>query len=137
MTKQEPDWRKLEKLVAVIQQELAPDAKVEHNVTRRGRVTGAERQIDVLMTQKIGQFEMIIVIDCKDYKVKVDTKGVGEFKELVDDVGAHKGVLVSAKGFSPAAHKTAEAYQIELYRPVDTGDYKWRVRGGPRNSDNR
>ena len=125
---QEPNWRKLEKLVAVIQQKLAPDAIVEHNVKRHGRVTGVERQIDVLMKQKIGQFEMLIVIDCKDYKVKVDTKGVEEFKGLVDDVGAHKGVLVSAKGFTPAAHKTAERHQIDLYRPVDTGNHKWRVK---------
>ena len=124
----DPNWRKLEKLVAAIQQKLAPDAKVEHNVRRRGQITGVDRQIDVLLTQKIGQYEMMIVIDAKDYGVKVDTKGVEEFRGLVDDVRAHKGVLVSPLGFTPAAHKTAERYGIELYRPVDTGNHKWRAK---------
>ena len=124
----DPDWRKLELLVASIQKKLAPNARVEHNVKLEGRITGVNRQIDVLLRDKIGQYEMMFVIDTKDYKVKVDTKGVEEFYGLINDVGAHKGVLVSPSGFTPAAHKTAERYQIELYRPVDTGNHKWRAR---------
>ncbi|CAB3665630.1 restriction endonuclease [Paraburkholderia rhynchosiae] len=122
------DWLKLEELVARIQKQLAPEADVQHNVHLLGRITERERQIDILVRQKIGQYEMSIVIDCKDYKKPVDTKGVEEFYGLVSDVGAHKGVLVCPAGFSVSAKKTAKHRQIELYRPIDTDDHKWRVK---------
>lgn len=71
---------------------------------------------------------MTIAIDCKDTKRPVDTKGVGEFSELVRDIEANKGVLVCPAGFSKPALKTAKSYQLELYRPVDTGNHKWKIR---------
>lgn len=122
------DWQILEELVASIQKKLAPSATVEHNVFVKGQITGVDRQVDVLVTQMIGQYKMTIAIDCKDTKRPVDTKGVGEFSELVRDINANKGVLVCPAGFSKQALKTAKSYQIDLYRPVDTGDHKWKIR---------
>jgi len=122
------DWLILEELVASIQKQLAPTANVEHDVNVRGQITGVDRQVDILVTQMIGQYKMTIAIDCKDTKRPVDTKGVGEFAELVRDINANKGVLVCPSGFTKAALKTAKSYQIELYRPVDTGNHKWKVR---------
>jgi hypothetical protein len=122
------DWQILEELVASIQKQLAPEAIVEHNVLVKGKITGVDRQVDILVTQMIGQYKMTIAIDCKDTKRPVDTKGVGEFSELVRDIQANKGVLVCPAGFSKPALKTAKSYQIELYRPVDTGNHKWKVR---------
>jgi hypothetical protein len=58
----------LEKLVQRIQQQLAPQADVSHNVHLEGRRTGTKRQIDVLVTEKIGQYEISIIIDCKDHR---------------------------------------------------------------------
>lgn len=117
----------LEKLVQRIQQELAPNATVLHNVRLPGRRSGVKRQIDVLVTEKIGQYEISIIIDCKDYKNAVDVKGVEEFRGLLDDVGGQKGVLVCPKGFSEAAKKRAADYQIDLYSPVDTEPHKWQA----------
>jgi len=122
------DWQILEELVASIQKKLAPDAIVEHNVFVKGQITGVDRQVDILVTQMIGQYKMTIAIDCKDTKRPVDTKGVGEFSELVRDIQANKGVLVCPAGFSKPALKTAKSYQLELYRPVDTGNHKWKIR---------
>lgn len=122
------DWLLLEELVASIQKQLAPEAIVEHNVHIRGRVTDVDRQVDVLVTQMIGQYKMIIALDCKDTKRSIDTKGVEEFAGLVADIGANKGVLVCPSGFTKAALKTAKHHQIELYRPVDTGNHKWKIR---------
>lgn len=118
----------LEVLVKKIQQLLAPDAEVSHNVKRPGRHSKRDRQIDVLVRQKIGQYEVLIVIDCKDYSRPVDVKGVEEFHGLVEDVGAHKGVLVCPKGFSQAAKERAVGLLIDLYSPVDTDPHKWTVK---------
>lgn len=44
------DWQILEELVASIQKQLAPEAIVEHNVLVKGKITGVERQVDILVT---------------------------------------------------------------------------------------
>jgi methionyl-tRNA synthetase len=123
-----PDYRNLEILVAKIQRQLAPQADVLHNVRLDGRLSGTKRQIDVLVKENIGQYEIKIIIDCKDHKVPVDVKGVEEFEGLLRDVGAQKGVLVSPRGFTEAAKKRAEGFLIDLYSPIDTDIHKWRAR---------
>jgi Restriction endonuclease len=120
--------RQLEILVSKIQKQLAPDAEVLHNVRLPGRHSKRDRQVDVLVRKKIGQYEMLIVLDCKDYAKPVDVKGVEEFYGLLKDVGAHKGALVCPRGFSAAAKERATGLQIDLYSPVDTDPHKWRVR---------
>jgi hypothetical protein len=117
----------LELLVKKIQQQLAPKADVLHNVKLEGRRTGAKRQIDVLVREKVGQYDINIIIDCKDYKHPVDVKGVEEFAGLLDDVGAQKGVLVCPVGFTANAKKRAAGLQIDLYSPVDTDAHKWQA----------
>ena len=122
------DAEDLEILVAKIQKQLAPDAEVIHNAKLDGRNSRQKRQIDVLVRQKIGQYEMMIVLDCKDYARPVDVKGVEEFHGLIDDVGANKGALVCPKGFTEAAKQRAAGWQIDLYSPIDTDAHKWQVR---------
>lgn len=121
------DFEDLELLVAKIQRELAPTAEVLHNQRLQGRKSGRDRQIDVLVKDRIGQYDIFIVVDCKDYKKPADVKSVEEFYGLVDDVGAQKGVLVCPSGFSAAAKTRAEGLQISLYSPVDTEPHKWTV----------
>jgi len=121
-------YQELEQLVARIQQLLAPDSNVSHNTRLYGRKSHRMRQIDVLMQQQVAQFNIKIVIECKDYKHPVDVKGVEEFNGLLDDVGAQKGILVCPKGFTRTAKTRAEGLQIDLYSPVDTDPHKWHVR---------
>lgn len=120
--------REFEQLVARIQQQLAPDAEVLHDVKLDGRATGRKRQVDVLVTQQIGQYDIRIVIECKDYARPVDVKGVEMFYGLLGDVGGQKGVLVCSSGFTDTAKTRAEGLQIDLYSPVDTEPHKWQVR---------
>jgi hypothetical protein len=58
--------RDLELPVAKIQQQLAPQAEVLHDVTLDGRLSKRKRQIDVLVRELIGQYEIKIIIDCKE-----------------------------------------------------------------------
>lgn len=90
-----------------------PDATVEHNVKLPGRHSKRDPQIDVLVRQQIGQHQMIIVLGCKDYAEPVDVKGVEEFHGL-SMTSAHKGALVSPKGFTKAAKERAAGMQIHL-----------------------
>jgi hypothetical protein len=120
--------REPEILVAKIQKQLAPKAEVLHNVMLDGRNSETKRQIDVLVRERVGQYEIKIIIDCKDLNKPVDVKGVEEFYGLQCDVGAQKGVLVCPKGFTAAAKTPAAKIQIDLYSPFDTDAHKWQVR---------
>jgi hypothetical protein len=120
--------RELEILVQKIQQQLAPTAAVLHDVKLDGRRSGRKRQIDVLVREQVGQYDIKIIIDCKDYNVPIDVKDVEQFYGLFEDVGAQKGVLVCPKGFTKTAKTRAEGLQIDLYSPVDTNAHKWRVK---------
>jgi hypothetical protein len=122
------DSRDLELLVAKIQQQLAPTSNVIHNTRLPGRFSKTDRQIDVLVRDHIGQFEVNIVIDAKDHAGPVDVIGVEAFAALVSDVGAHRGVLVSPRGFTSTAKERAKGLLIDIYSPVDTDPHKWQAK---------
>ena len=79
-------WKQFEDLIAEIQRELTPAAKVQTNLKRQGRRSQSLRQIDLEM--KIAQFDVSIVIDCKDYKKPVDIKEVEAFIPMIEDLSA-------------------------------------------------
>jgi hypothetical protein len=121
-----PKWKRFEKLVAKIQADLAPKALVKHNEKMRGK-SGIERQVDVTIRQDVGQFQVLIVIDAKDHKAPVDINELGSFIDLVSDVGAQMGAMVSPNGFTEGAKLRARATGIDLYRLVDAESEDWRT----------
>lgn len=123
----EPKWRRFEKLVAQVQQELAPNVLVKHNDRIRGHESGTPRQIDITIKQKVGQYDMLIAIECKDYQVPVDVKDIEEFIGLVKDIRANKGAMVAANGFTEAAKRIGEKAGLDLYRLVDTEAHDWQT----------
>jgi hypothetical protein len=119
-------WQQFESLVATIQSDLADQQAV---VTPNDKIlgkTGALRQVDVSIRTKVAQFELLIVIECKDYGRPLDVKDVEQFIGLVQDVGAHRAAMVSAKGYTSTARAKARMAQIDIYTVVDTGDHPWR-----------
>lgn len=59
-------YRDLEILVAKIQQQLAPNAEVVHDVKLDGHRSKTKRQIDILVREKIAQYEINVTIDCNE-----------------------------------------------------------------------
>jgi Restriction endonuclease len=120
-----PDWKKFEELAAAIQRELAADAIVTENAKLVGK-SGTSRQVDILIEEQAGQFKLRIAIDCKDYKERVDVKEVEAFIGLIEDIGAHKGAMIAANGFTETAKSRALGAGLDLFRLVDTASHKWR-----------
>ena len=100
---------------------------MKHNVRLAGK-SGAQRQVDVLVEDKVGQYDVRIVLDCRDYKHPVDIKDVEECAGLFEDVSAMRGVIVCPAGFTKNAKVRAQQLQIDLYSPVDTEPHKWQAR---------
>jgi hypothetical protein len=123
----EAKWKRFENLAAAIQKALAPGAIVEQNVHVTGRISGVERQIDIAIRTKAGQFDLLVAIDCKDYKVPVDVKDVESFVQMMKDVGASQGAIVAAQGFTQAAKTVAESAGVRLFTLVDAESEDWPV----------
>ena len=79
--RQPSKWKEFEKPVARVQADLAGNGVVTHNDKIIGNITGVERQIDVSIRGRIGQYDTLIVIECKDLGRPLDVKDVEEFIE--------------------------------------------------------
>ena len=101
------------------------DVSIHRNVSLPG-MDGA-RQIDVLITSKVAGIEIKTIVECKDYNKKVDVKVIDGFHSVMQDVGAHKGVVVSRKGFSSTAIKKAKRLGISLFTAHKACSDKWNI----------
>ena len=125
---QEPDWKKLEKVVAEIQSVLAPDAVVQHDERVMGR-SGALRKLDVSIRYSLGANPILIVLDCKHHtKDAVDRKEVAGFAEQLEDVRASLGIMVSISGYDSGARYLADKNTIRIilktYREAEQTDWE-------------
>lgn len=97
------DWRGYEKEIYEYFDIQYPNAEVTHDAKRIGLYSKVERQLDILIEEYIAGNRITIVIDGKYFNKKIDVKCVESFIGMLEDVGAHKGLLISKEGFSEAA----------------------------------
>jgi Restriction endonuclease len=77
---------------------------------------GSRRQIDVLLTHRTDRHTFTTIIECKDWKRKVDVKVIEEFASKIKAVDGDKGIIISKSGFTSGLIKESEAYSnISLY----------------------
>lgn len=87
------------------------DAKVEFDQKIKGKFSEANRQVDVLIRGRFANAtgrDMTAAVDCKFYTREIDVKKVDEFIGFCQDVQTDMGILVTNKGFSPAAKRRAD-----------------------------
>lgn len=110
------NWRDYEKEIHEQFQEMYPDAEITHNTTLPGRYSKIDRQIDVLIEDYVAGDRIRIMVDGKYFSENIDVKEVECFIGMMQDVAADKGLLITQKGYSPAAIKRAhnDPSRIEL-----------------------
>lgn len=117
--------KEFEKIVAEIHRNFDSNSKITENETINGR------QIDVAIRTTAGSYPILIIVECKDYKRKVEIGKVDELIGKVSDVRAAKGILVSNSGFSSCAVKRAKLDgRIQLSSVIDINNEKLRARIG-------
>ena len=96
-------WARYEALAEKILTDMMPFAEVRRDDKIRGRESEAERQIDVSARWEYGGQDYLTVVQVRDRRRPADVNTVGEFRSVLMDVGASKGVLVCSGGFSKQA----------------------------------
>jgi hypothetical protein len=89
-------------------------AEITKNVSIDGRYSKTPRQVDVLIEDYVAGSRFRTVVDGKFFSSKVDLKDVESFIGMLNDVQAHKGVLITREGFTEAAINRAHYDQIDL-----------------------
>ena len=103
------------------------DARVTKNDRICGYESGLEREIDVSVRLKIGDAELLYVVQCKDWASRTDIKVLGEFSAVMQDVKAAKGFLLCTAGFAKTNHRYALAKGIELLTIEDIQSDRWKA----------
>jgi hypothetical protein len=80
-------WQDFEKLLAEIHRKVAPGADVKHDQHIIGR-SKRNRQLDITITQNVGLYPTLIVIECRKYQRPVSIEKVEAFATKLEDVAA-------------------------------------------------
>jgi hypothetical protein len=107
------------------------DAVLERNVKLPGHRSGTMRQLDVVARGRIfGVADATLVVDCKRWGKAVDVRDIGTFIDLVQDVQADVGLLVTTEGASKAAYRRArEPPGIQLHVMTLSELAQWQPQG--------
>jgi hypothetical protein len=85
-----------------------------HNVRLTGR-SGAEHQIDVLAELPLPLQTVRLIVEAKAYEQPVDKDALLKLTQIVDDLGADRGVLATTSYFTPGALKMAAGRNVDLW----------------------
>lgn len=108
------NWKDYEKEIYEIFRSEYPEAEITFDARKPGRYSKVDRQCDVLIEDYIAGNRMTIVVDAKFFGQKVDVKDVECFIGMLEDIGAHKGLLVTQCGYSEAALNRAQNGQSDV-----------------------
>ncbi len=87
---------------------------VHHQKVYKGRVSQRDIKVDVSFNYTIAGSDLLFLVECKCYNHAVPVDDVEEFHSKIDDIGAHKGIMVTTIGFQKGTIKTAEGRGIAL-----------------------
>jgi hypothetical protein len=114
------EWREFEKLVARIEQAIAPSGAVVRSPDRiLDQLTGELREVDASIRYKVGTSPVLITIECRDRSAVEDVRWIEQLAEKKRGIGASITLAVSSSGFSEPAMRRAAVSGIEVRTLVD------------------
>ena len=117
--------KEFQDIIADIQIQLSKESEVKSPDYIRGVFTKIDREVDVSIRTKIGLYDFLTVIECRDHKRPVDIKYIEEMVSKRDDIRANKLIIISKEGFSKTAKELARIRGLELLKFSDSEDFNW------------
>lgn len=122
----------LEELVASIERALAnnQNVKVQSPAFLADKITGEEREHDVLITVSGSHHKAIIAIECRDRSRKITVNDVEGFWSKCQDTGIDHGIIVSPKGFSKSGLNKARHRGVRCLQMIEAKSFHWMLAAG-------
>jgi restriction system protein len=86
--------------------------QADTNVTLNGVRT--THDIDVVVRSNHVGFDLLWLVECKHWKTAVSKLHVLGLREIVSDLGADRGILMSESGFQSGAQEAAQLTNVQL-----------------------
>lgn len=103
-------WKEYQEETASFFRSLGLD--VSTDVTVNGVRT--THDIDVLVKSRHVGFEVVWLVECKHWKTRVSKLHVLALREIVADIGADRGILLSETGFQSGAIESANLTNVQV-----------------------
>ncbi len=108
-------WQMYQEEAASYFRSLGLDASVD--ATTRGVRTSHD--IDVLVKSTYVGFEITWIVECKNWQTAVSKLHVLALREIVADLGADRGILLSEEGFQSGAREAANLTNVQVTSIVE------------------
>lgn len=105
-----PAWKDYQEQAAAFFRSLGLEAETDVTVTG-ARTT---HDVDVIVKSKHVGFEIMWLVECKFWQTPVSKLHVLALREIVHDVGADRGIILSESGFQSGAFEAAELTNVQL-----------------------
>jgi len=102
-----------QRLVTLLNATLAGHANVTESAMVRDKVTKEEREVDILLTTRAANYNVIIGIEVVAWKRRADTPWIEKMRAKHENLETNKLILVSESGFTQPAIEKARFYNIE------------------------
>lgn len=103
-----------QRLIFLINQQVAGGASVTESKMLVDRITGAEREVDICIEQQVAGHNIMVSVECRDHKRRAGVAWVETMKAKHERLATNALVLVSRAGFTKEARNLAERYGIRL-----------------------
>ena len=109
------DWENYEKFVEQVYRELGETQGIKVFSKREYlATTGMSIEIDLSFELEALGSRIFGIVECKHYKRRIEAMRVLAFAKTIELLQAHKGIIVSTKGFQKGAVTVAEREGIAL-----------------------
>lgn len=108
-------WSDYQEEAATFFRALGLDAKVDANV----QGVRTKHAVDVLVESHHAGFNVTWIVECKHWRSRVSKLHVLALREIVADVGADRGILLTEAGFQSGALEAATLTNVHLTSLAD------------------
>jgi len=112
-------WKEFEKETAKVFEDAGCNVQIGPKISG---VRG-DHDVDVYVTFKKYGIECVWIIECKYWNSNIPKEKVHALRDIVSDIGADRGVLISKQGFQSGAIKSARNSNITLTSLDDLKEY--------------
>ena len=116
-----------QRMIAMLSAALGTGAKVTEPALVKDRVTGEEREVDVLIEGVVGGYPMTIGVEVNEKSKPASGTWVEAQRGRYQDLPIDKLVLVSRKGFYKPALVKAAAHRIDALTIEEALDNDWNA----------
>lgn len=115
-----------QKVIYLVQVNLAAGATVTESKMLPDLLTGRKREVDVCVESTVGGHPVKVCIECRDHARSADVTWVEAMKGKHERLPTHALILVSRTGFTKEAQEVARRYGIEALslQEVDQADFQ-------------